>query len=90
MYSNHSPIFLPIPLTMQMIKHNKKVIREMEDEVKELQEQACYLWSRCDPNKHGTRVSYNYLNYTKNKIRYLKKQLKMLAEMQYHLKYSIR
>lgn len=90
MHSNHSPIFLPIPLTMQMIKYNKKVISEMEDEVKDLQEQAVYLWSQCDPNQYDTIVSYNYLNYTKDRIRYLKKQLKMLAEMQYHLKYSIR
>lgn len=90
MYSNHSPIFLPIPLTMQMIKHNKKIIREMEDEVKDLQEQAAYMWSQCDPRCKSSYPNYIYLNRTKDEIRHLKKQLKMLAEMQYALKYSIR
>lgn len=87
---NHSPIFLPIPLTMQMIKHNKETIRGMEEDVKYLQQQAAFLWSQCDPNRASSIVDYEYLNKTKDRIRYLKKKIKMLAEMQSYLKYSIR
>ena len=89
MYSNHSPIFLPIPLTMQMIKYNKQNIRILEEQVFYLQQYASELWSKCNP-QHDSSVYFNMLNETKDEIRKAKKEIKILAEMQYALKYSIR
>ena len=87
---SHSTIFLPIPLTMQMIKHNKETIRDMEEDVKYLQQQAAFLWSKCNPNQASSNTEYKYLNQIKDRIRNLKKKIKMLAEMQSYLKYSVR
>lgn len=87
---SYSPIYLPIPLTMRMIKHNKETIRDMEEDVKYLQQQVAFLWSQCDPNRASSSIDYKYLNQTKDRIRNLKKQIKMLAEMQSYLRYSIR
>lgn len=90
---SHSPIFLSIPLTMQLIKHNKKQIRELETERKYLEHMISqHYWPCSDPldNRISSHISFTLLNKAKDDLREIKKKLKMLAEVQYALKYSIR
>lgn len=75
-----------------MIVHNKKQIRELEKERKQLQELAISFWPYCNPADSNNKVSRAYftlLNNTKDSIRDVQKKLKMLSTAQAALKRSI-
>ena len=75
-----------------LVQYNKTQIRELQLEKQYLE----YLittkyWPNADPNNFGviSQKSYEMLNKAKDDLRAIKKKLKLLAELQYSLKYSI-
>ena len=75
-----------------LIQHNKTQIKELQLEKQYLEYLiATKYWPYANPNDLGviSQKSYKLLNKSKNDLRAIKKKLKMLAELQYSLKYSI-
>ena len=76
-----------------LIQYNKTQIKELQLEKQYLEYLiATKYWPYADPNDLGviSQKSYELLNKAKDDLRVIKKKMKMLAELQYSLKYSIR
>lgn len=74
-----------------MVAHNKKHIRELENDRRYLQGILVNFWPFCDPtnNNESTKAYFTLLNKTKDSIRDVQKKLKMLSTAQAALKRSI-
>lgn len=75
-----------------MIAHNKKQIRELENDRRHLQGILVGFWPFCDPvnsNNTSTKAYFILLNKTKDSVRDVQKKLKMLSTAQAALKRSI-
>lgn len=84
---------MQVSTVQALIKHNKVEIRSLETEKKYLQHIIQLYWNSSNPLEPSGVVSataFFCMNKAKGDLAAVKKRLKLLAEVQYSLKYSIR
>lgn len=86
-------IYLDTRTIQQLIQHNKVQIRELDTNRKYLEHLVQLYWNSCnpiEPNSILSNTAFKCLNEAKADIKEIKKKIKMLAALQYSLKYSLR
>jgi len=86
-------VHLDTSLIQKLIRYNKVQIRGLEADRKYLEHIIQYYWNSCNPlHPQGvlSSTAFSCLNKAKDELQRVKKTIKMLAELQYSLKYSIR
>lgn len=86
-------IYLDTRTIQQLIQHNKVQIRELDTNRKYLEHLVQLYWNSCnpvEPNSILSSTAFKCLNEAKADIKEIKKKIKMLAALQYSLKYSLR
>lgn len=84
---------LDIRVIQQLIRYNKTQIKELDTEKKYLEHIIQLYYHSCNPlDKKGalSSTAFSSLNKAKDDLIKIKKMLKLLSEVQYALKSSIR
>ena len=73
-----------------LIAHNKARITYLESKRKLLKEAICTFWKDSDPMKTSldSQTAFKCLNMAKDELRKVRKQIKILADLQSSLKYN--
>lgn len=84
-------IILTQPMIQSLLAKNKQLIRSLETDRAYTQHRINQLWLGCDPiDTHLTStVGFTMLNSAKDDLRAIRKEIKMLAEIQYSLKHPV-
>lgn len=84
-------IYLDTRTVQQLIAFNKVQIRELDTDKKYLEHIIQLYWNSCDPihpNGILSSTAFTCLNAAKGDLAAIKKKIKLLAALQYSLKYS--
>lgn len=84
-------IILTQEQTQALLAYNKQQITLLEEFRESLKKDIQTLWEASDPMDYSiaSQTAFNCLNQLKTKLRKVKKQIKILAQVQYSLKHPL-
>lgn len=85
-------IYMTQDQVQAMISYNKKEITALTAKQNELKNSIRILWEACDPMNTNvdSTTAFTCLNIAKDQLRKVKKNIKVLSQVQSALKFSIR